>query len=299
VLRWRLISAAVIVSSLLALVWLDYRQGMKGTPGVWLMPVLLLVSTVATEELLSLLRNKGHESVSWIVYVGNFVIPFAAAWPVVALLLGWKHAPWPLASLAVLAIATILVLLGEMARFERSGSAVVNGALSTFALVYVGFLISFWPLLRLHRSNEWGILALVSMLLIVKMADTGAFACGRVLGRHKMTPILSPGKTWEGTMGGIITACATSWLFFRFAAPRIVPGEYVQPTLAAVLAYGALLAIAGIIGDLAESLIKRDMGRKDSSTWLRGLGGVLDIIDAPLVAGPVAWLCWTLGLLGP
>ena len=58
-------------------------------------------------------------------------------------------------------------------------------------------------------------------------------------------------------------------------------------------------ALAGMTGDLAESLLKRDMERKDSSTWLRGLGGVLDIIDAPLVAGPVAWLCWTLGLIGP
>ena len=60
-----------------------------------------------------------------------------------------------------------------------------------------------------------------------------------------------------------------------------------------------MLSLAGIIGDLAESLLKRDTQRKDSSTWLPGLGGVLDIIDAPLVAGPVAWMCWTLGLVGP
>jgi phosphatidate cytidylyltransferase len=65
------------------------------------------------------------------------------------------------------------------------------------------------------------------------------------------------------------------------------------------MAYGVLVALAGMIGDLAESLLKRDMQRKDSSTWLRGLGGVLDIIDAPLVAGVVAWLCWTAGLVGP
>jgi phosphatidate cytidylyltransferase len=63
--------------------------------------------------------------------------------------------------------------------------------------------------------------------------------------------------------------------------------------------YGVVLAIAGMLGDLAESMLKRDMERKDSSTWLPGLGGVLDIIDAVLFAGPVAWLCWVFGLVGP
>ena len=80
-------------------------------------------------------------------------------------------------------------------------------------------------------------------------------------------------------------------IFFLFAGVLI--------TILGGLRDGLLLAVAGIIGDLAESLLKRDTQRKDSSTWLPGLGGVLDIIDAPLVAGPVAWLYWTLGFLGP
>jgi len=168
-----------------------------------------------------------------------------------------------------------------------------------FAIVYVGLLISFWALLRLHRDNEWGMMALFSMLLIVKMADTGAFATGKLFGRHKLMPVLSPGKTWEGTLGGLVTACITAWLFFWFGGPAIVGTRYTMPPLWAVLVYALVLAVAGMIGDLAESLIKRDSNRKDSSTWLPGLGGVLDIIDAPLVAGPVAWICWALGLIGP
>ena len=95
------------------------------------------------------------------------------------------------------------------------------------------------------------------------------------------------------------TACLTSWLFFHYAGRLLIGSTYVEPSLAAVLAYGALLAVAGMAGDLAESLLKRDMQCKDSSTWLPGLGGVLDIIDAVLFAGPVAWLCWTFGLVGP
>jgi len=142
-------------------------------------------------------------------------------------------------------------------------------------------------------------LALFSVLLIVKMADVGAYAIGRMIGRTKMTPILSPGKTWEGACGGVFTACATSWAFFHWAGPWLVPSGFVEPSAAAALAYGAILALAGMAGDLAESMLKRDMQRKDSSTWLPGLGGVLDILDAVLVAAPVGWLCWVFGLVGP
>jgi phosphatidate cytidylyltransferase len=130
------------------------------------------------------------------------------------------------------------------------------------------------------------------------MADVGAFAFGKNFGRTKMMPILSPAKTWEGALGGIATACLTSWVFFTYFAPQFVGSTY-QPPLWASLVYGLLLALAGMVGDLAESLLKRDMERKDSSSWLPGLGGVLDIIDAVLIAAPVAWLCWALGLVGP
>lgn len=303
-LRWRLISAAVIVSVLLLLIWLDYRLLVWHTPGAWLFPLLLLMSVLGTEELLSLLAAREHRPVAWILYVGNIVVPLAFGWPIVA---GVIRGPSPAAdvdsfgyAVAAIALMTALVLVGEMARFRAPGTATVAAALSVFGICYLGLLISFWTLLRLYHDNEWGMLALFSMLLVTKMADTGAFASGKRFGRHKMTPLLSPGKTWEGTAGGIVTACVVSWLCFRFAGPHMVmQSKYVEPPLLASLAYGALIAVAGMIGDLSESLLKRDMGRKDSSTWLPGLGGVLDIIDAPLIAGPVAWLCWESGMLGP
>jgi phosphatidate cytidylyltransferase len=131
------------------------------------------------------------------------------------------------------------------------------------------------------------------------MADTGAYFFGRAFGRHKMTPLLSPGKTWEGAAGGILTACAASWACFHWFGPWLVQSQYVEPPVIASLLYGLILAAAGMHGDLAESLLKRDMQRKDSSTWLPGLGGVLDIVDSVLVAAPCAYLCWVLGLVGP
>jgi phosphatidate cytidylyltransferase len=304
VLRWRVISAAVILTVLLTLLVLDFRLLLFNTPGAWLLPVLLAVSVLGSEEALSLLAAKNHRPLAWPVYLGSVLIPAAAGLPILWRLAGCNPtllpsagaAGWPLVALVVCAA---LVLIGEMARFERPGTAIVDAALAIFVLVYIGLFISFWALLRLHLDNGRGMTALVSLVLIVKVADTGAFAVGKNFGRHKLTPVLSPGKTWEGAGGGILTACVASWAFFHFGGRQIVGDTYLEPPLLATLVYGALLALAGMAGDLAESLLKRDMQRKDSSTWLRGLGGVLDIIDALLLAGPVAWLCWTLGLLRP
>lgn len=289
---------------LLALVVLDYRQALGAAPGMWLLAVLLLVSVLATQEVLALLAAKNHRPAAWPVYAGNVLIPLSACLPMFfhvasrPLPADTPLGPfgWPL---VVLTLAAIAVLFEEMQRFERPGRATVNAALGIFTLVYIGLLGSFLALLRQFGGNEWGMAALVSMLLIVKTADTAAYFAGKNFGRRKMSPVLSPGKTWEGAVGGLVGACLVSWAFFAFLAPPIVGPGYVQPPLAATLAYGAILAIAGIVGDLAESLLKRDMERKDSSSWVPGLGGVLDIVDAILVAAPAAWLCWAFGLVGP
>jgi phosphatidate cytidylyltransferase len=165
-------------------------------------------------------------------------------------------------------------------------------------VVYVGFLGSFLVALRLIGDNETGMTAVVSCLLVVKMSDIGAFAFGRLLGANKLAPRLSPGKTIEGAIGGVATACVVSWAFFRFAAPQMMPAlADAPPTYLATMLYGLILAAAAMIGDLAESLLKRDMQQKDSSTWLRGLGGVLDIMDSVLIAAPAAYLCWQWGLI--
>ena len=301
-LHWRLISAAVILSVLVTLVWLDSRQAIGY--GVWLLPMLLAVSLLATEEVLSMLRAKNYQPVAWPIYLGNLLIPLAASGPLLFALAGQQfpeanplgRGGWPM---AVLAIGAIAVIGAEMGRYRQPGTAIVHAALGIFTLVYVGLLFSFVALLRLHKSNEWGLLALISVLAITKMADTGAYFFGRAFGRHKMTPILSPGKTWEGAAGGILAACAASWACFHWFGPWLVQSQYVEPPVIASLLYGLILAAAGMHGDLAESLLKRDMQRKDSSTWLPGLGGVLDIVDSVLVAAPCAYLCWVLGLVGP
>jgi phosphatidate cytidylyltransferase len=301
VLRWRLLFAAIIIGPLLALVIADY-QNYFGAPGILLAPVGLAVGLLAAGEILSMLRGKGHDPVAWPVYLGVTCIIAAAYAP-----LGWQLADveypadcplgklgWPLAAAA---LAVGLVFVGEMMRYDKPGGVIVNVALGMFTTMYVGLLLTFVVELRLFESNQRGMVALVSLLFIAKFADTGAYFVGKSFGRHKLAPKLSPGKTIEGAIGGIAVACLASWGFFQFIAPLMVEADAPRSPLWGVLIYGLVIAVAGMLGDLSESLLKRDMERKDSSSWLPGLGGVLDILDSILAAAPTAFICWVAGIV--
>ena len=122
--------------------------------------------------------------------------------------------------------------------------------------------------------------------------DFLGYTFGRMFGRHKLSPIVSPGKTWEGAIGGLLVAVLTSWLVFTFVARSMLGPDTRQIGMPTILLFGVAVAAAGIIGDLAESLLKRDAGVKDSSTWMPGFGGVLDLLDSLLGAAPVAYAIW-------
>lgn len=130
-----------------------------------------------------------------------------------------------------------------------------------------------------------GILPLVSMIAVVKAGDIAAYIIGSVAGRHRFAPSLSPGKTWEGVVASLAASIAMSWFFFM----AILSISYrVQVIRGGWMVYGVALGLAGICGDLFESLLKRDMSAKDSGGILPGLGGVLDLLDSLLAAGPLA-----------
>jgi phosphatidate cytidylyltransferase len=105
-----------------------------------------------------------------------------------------------------------------------------------------------------------------------------------------MAPLLSPGKTWEGAAASLAASCAAAWLLLE----RLSWSTVARPW-GGWLVFGACVGAAGMIGDLAESLVKRELGAKDSGRSLGGLGGVLDLVDSLLVAAPVAWLLWVMG----
>lgn len=289
-LRWRLLLGAAFIAALVGLLWLDARAA---TPGVYLLPLAIVLAILASEELLGLFRARGLGTSSAVVYLGNTAIVlanFAALW--------FPQMPSSLTcSTIAFGIALAAVFLAEMARYTGPGHSVERLGLAVLALAYVGLLLSFVAQLRLLGPGSLrGIAALASLVIAVKMCDIGAYAVGRLVGRHKLVPVLSPGKTIEGSIGGLVFAVASIWLFDRLLMPRLLGGPSAAPW--GWLAFGLVVGAAGMIGDLAESLIKRDVGRKDSSAWMPGFGGVLDILDSVLLAAPVAYLFWICGWFG-
>lgn len=309
-LRWRLLSSAIVLTVLLSLAYLDFQRVIFGVAGTWLLPAYLLVSVLVTREILSLVSLREFRPVAWPVYLGTCAASLAPCVPILLNLLepqgllvdmtGWgESAPQFALSLLALAIGALAIFLAEMLCYRQPGTATVNVALSLLILVYIGVLWSFVPLLRRFHDNGWGMMALISMMLIVKSCDAGAYFSGRFLGRHKMSPILSPKKTIEGAIGGLVVSCLACGAFFYFAGPVLVGPSFHMPFLFRWLGYALAVAVAGMFGDLAESLLKRDMGSKDAGNHLPGLGGVLDVVDSVLFAGPVAYGYWVLGLIGP
>jgi phosphatidate cytidylyltransferase len=136
-------------------------------------------------------------------------------------------------------------------------------------------------LLLIRDLDPDGRLAIITVLLTVFVSDTVAYLAGRLAGRHKMSPVVSPGKTWEG-----FTAGAAAGVFTTFLA--LYKQDVLDDTWRAVV-LGAVIVAAATVGDLFESLIKRDLGTKDTGRILLGHGGVLDRIDSLLFAAPAAY----------
>ncbi|HET6883798.1 MAG TPA: phosphatidate cytidylyltransferase [Pirellulales bacterium] len=286
-LVWRLLLGAVFIGGITALCWADYHAKL---PGIWLLPLAVLLAILASGELLTMMSAKGFQPASIEVYLGNLAI-VAANW------LGYV-APKTLkddsfqAPAITFILAVLVVFVVEMVRYREPGQSTVRLATAIFALSYVGWLITFLIKLRFLGGTHTGMAALAALIVVVKMCDIGAYTVGRLVGRHKMTPRLSGGKTFEGLAGGLVFACCGSWFAFHWLLPKMGDPLPQAPPAYAWLVFGLVVGTAGVLGDLAESLIKRDLGCKDSSTWMPGFGGVLDVLDSLLFASPVAYLTW-------
>jgi phosphatidate cytidylyltransferase len=129
------------------------------------------------------------------------------------------------------------------------------------------------------------------MLIATKMGDVGAYTFGRLFGRRKMAPQLSPGKTWAGFGGALAGGALGGWAWLTVGSGLFAAGLAAPPAWWS-LSYGLVLGFVGLVGDLCESLIKRDMGQKDAAALMPGFGGLLDLLDSILFAGPVAYCLW-------
>jgi phosphatidate cytidylyltransferase len=185
------------------------------------------------------------------------------------------------------------VLVASLVYYSRRKSvegivASAGGTLLSF--VYLGVLFGFFVFIRREHS-AWVVLW---VLLVTKSCDIGAFFTGRSIGRHKLIPWVSPGKTWEGLIGGVITSAAVAAVGMVALQAWVDESSLPGPWLAAVA--GATFGLIGQAGDLVASLFKRDAGIKDASSILPGFGGVMDVVDSPLLVAPAAY--WWLAAQG-
>jgi phosphatidate cytidylyltransferase len=290
-LIWRLSLGIVFIAAMFGLCWADARMA---HPAMLLLPVAVLLAVLAADELWQLAAQRGlRPQRAATLFASAAVVASNAAvvyWP----LGGSSYAAscsigtlaWPLSAAA---LGLMFAFLVEMRRYKAPGESIANLAAAALSLIYVGVFMSLLVHLRLFGI----LLPLVSLVAVVKACDVGAYTFGRLFGRHKMSPVISPGKTIEGAVGGVLLACVASYLtLWSLGSEQATAGF-------GWLVYGAVVGLTGMFGDLAESLLKRDAGQKDSSRWMPGFGGVLDILDSILFAAPVAFLLWTAGVVKP
>jgi len=159
-------------------------------------------------------------------------------------------------------------------------------AISTtlFGLMYVPWLLNFIQKINFFPKAN-GTYYVLYFILVTKFSDTGAYAVGSLLGKHKMIPRISPGKTWEGFAGAVAVSTLASLLFAHFTGERLTGMNWKHAVI-----LGVLLSTSAVIGDLIESLFKREAGVKDSGNYFPGIGGILDLLDSLLFNAPLMYL---------
>ena len=306
-LVWRILLGVPIIAGVVVLAYLDlWLSDHFRVRGVILLPLFLVVIGFLCDELLDLLEAGGLHPRRSTVWIGTLAMA-VCCWLACAVqeykseiigeavsLHGWHWAATAsLITLLAMAGGLIIVFAGEICRYARPGGTLINLAGAVFAISYIGLLACYIIQLRM----AFGIAAILSLVVVVKMCDTGAYTVGRIFGTHKMIPSISPGKTIEGFLGGIVFAVFGAWLWFNVVIPfafstRWFVGDSHRVSPVSWLSFGLVVAVSAVLGDLAASLIKRDVKRKDSSSWMPGFGGFLDIFDSLLIAAPVAYALW-------
>jgi len=310
-MRTRLTFGPILIAVLLAGIWLDQAiegvrwpidlpmLGFDGTapPGVVVLPFMLLIGGLGGRELAIMLKAKGVHA-SRLTLAVAAIVGLLSSTPLFANLssgLGPDGSGTPgdgSSGLATVAAAMVLVGIIHHARSRTSEGAMLSIGAVLFAFVYLGLTFGFLLRIRLEHS-AW---VLVWVLATVKACDIFAYFTGKAIGKRKLILWLSPGKTWEGLVGGMVGSAVVggAGLAILTSFTRFNPGG--SPDIAALAGAigGACMGLAGQLGDLMASMMKRDAGIKDSSKLLPGFGGVLDVVDSPILVAPLAY--WTLAL---
>jgi phosphatidate cytidylyltransferase len=287
VLRQRLLTGSILIASLLLALWADGPASRAipadalpwwtgGREGIVVAALgILLLAPLMGRELAAMLRGAGIAAPTWLTVLA--AVAGAAAVRVAAV------APGTGASAAILAgtaWAVLALALVVHTRGQQVPGAMAATAGTVLAFTYLGLMLGCWMLVR-NLIGPWG---LAGAVLTVKASDMGAYFTGMAIGRHKMIPWLSPAKSWEGLAGGIAASAAVGGVLAWLAAGSLP--ECHALTVPVGIGVGLAAGLLGPFGDLAESLFKRNAAMKDSGSVLPGMGGALDVLDSPLLAGP-------------
>jgi phosphatidate cytidylyltransferase len=267
-------------------------------PGIVLFVALLVIAPLAGEEIrrMSAPGPARPDAISVVIAVLLATLPSCLPVILPSQLeatplgkFGWLALGWA----AALAWAFAL----EMVRFQPNSHAMDRIQRTAFIALYVG-LLGFMAQLRFIGDNTWGLIALLSLVVTVKMSDSFAYLVGRTYGRRKLTPTLSPGKTVEGALAAVVFGILGS-LLVLYPIAYWLTGHVAVSSFWQAVAFGLFVSIVGIWGDLVESLIKRESQCKDSGALIPGMGGVLDVMDSIIGAAPLVFFLWAIGLATP
>lgn len=281
-LKYRLIFGTLMTIFFVGLILLDgHLDGSLSTQkvdapvkGSILLVFLILVAVPANVELGKLISSSGAKIFLPITITSSILL--AGGWYFAQF---FKEDSSRFASIyfiLVFGLSTLAIFLWQGMKYAAAG-AFANIGGNLLAICYLGALTSFIMKLRI----DFGPLAFLMFIFVVKFCDIGAYTVGRICGKHKFSPVISPKKTWEGMGGGVLFSVIAASIFARVFD--------IMPVLPAVI-FGAVFAFIGQLGDLAESMLKRAAETKDSAAIVPGFGGVLDVIDSPLAAGVLAYL---------
>jgi len=255
-LKKRVITGLWSVPLLIAAIWFD-------KPLPWFTVLVAIWGLLAVFEFYKLVGRTGVLPLTY----------FGLVWTLLFIIS--PHFNYDFLRPLLLTSAVVLSLIWLLGRRQKE-RAFIGWAWTIAGILYMGWLLSYFVALRgLDDGRNWVFLALAANFA----SDTAAFFAGRALGRHKLAPGISPGKTWEGAIAGVLGAIIASLLF-----TLLIPMSYGQAII-----LGLLVSVFGQLGDLVESLFKRNMGVKDSGRLLPGHGGALDRIDSVVFAGVVVY----------
>ena len=300
----RLFYGSLLIAGLVLIFWGDYvfanvpidpNETADLRCGSIIPLVVLLLAVFGTLEMLTLARAAGYAPMGKVVLIG-VVLLNVIPWLVPAVVpdarqgaFGWE--------LIVFMLATLAVGVMQVVR-HRTERGIGDISVSIMILAYMGILLSMVTALRASLPGTAGTLAVLQFIAVVKCSDIGAYFTGRAIGKTKLIPAISPGKTVEGFAGGFVLAIVVSLVLDRILPwPTPVSGESAISPFKAVL-FGAVIAMVGLLGDLVESVFKRDAASKDSGNVIPAFGGILDLLDSPAFAAPVAYLLLSFWLGG-